>query len=469
MDGMRFYIQTFGCQMNDHDSGVLSRLLEQDGYREVGEPSEADVILLNTCAIRGKAEQKVYSQLGRYKRLKERHPGLVLGVGGCIAQGEGRNLFRRAPHVDLVFGTQTVHEVPELIRAAQSERRRVVATRLQNDPAVMETLYAHSRGLGPRAYVTVMQGCDNFCAYCVVPYVRGREVSRPAPEVLAEVERLVSEGVVEVTLLGQNVNSYGRKPRGDVGFAELVGRLAKVAGLRRIRFTTSHPKDLSEGLIRAFAEEPKLMPHIHLPIQSGSGRVLEAMRRGYTVGQYLTLVDQLRAARHGIAITADVIVGFPGETDEDFRASLGAMERVVFDGLFSFKYSARPGTLATRLPNPVPDDIKEDRLARLQALQKGHTLRRNQEWVGKVAQVLVEGASKSGRGQVTGRTPENKIVNFAGDLGWVGREVPVRICRAGVNSMTGQAVEEPGRETDETTQQPHAVRGDAGGELCTSR
>ncbi len=443
MDSLRFFIQTFGCQMNDHDSEVLARLLEHDGHREVAAAEDADLILLNTCAIREKAEQKVYSQLGRYRTLKRRRPELLLGVGGCVAQGEGRRVLRRAPYVDLVFGTQAVHEVPELVRTAVEQRRQLVSTRLGEDPAALEALYAHARGRGPRAYVTVMQGCDNFCAYCVVPHVRGREMSRPAEEVVAEVARLASEGVVEVTLLGQNVNSYGRRPAGGVGFPELVRRVARVPGVRRIRFTTSHPKDLSEDLIRCFAEVPELMPHLHLPLQSGSDRVLEGMRRHYSRARYLELVERLRRERPGLALTSDMIVGFPGETGEDFEDTLRVMEEVVFDGLFSFKFSPRPGTAAADLPGAVPEELKEERLAALQSLQQAHTLRRNRELEGRVRPVLVDGESKAGGGQVVGRTPENKIVNFEGLAEWVGREVPVRILRAAVNSLVGEAAGGP--------------------------
>jgi tRNA-2-methylthio-N6-dimethylallyladenosine synthase len=443
MESLRFYIQTFGCQMNDHDSSVLARLLEQDGHVPAGEPSEADVLLVNTCAIREKAEQKVYSQLGRFRRLKEGRPEVVLGVGGCVAQGEGRKIFRRAPHVDLVFGTQTIHEVPDLVRVARERRRRLVSVAMPNDPATMETLYAHTSGCGPKAHVTVMQGCDNFCAYCVVPHVRGREVSRPGSKVVAEVRRLVSQGVVEVTLLGQNVNSYGQQPEGEANFPELVRRVAQIEELRRIRFTTSHPKDLSPDLLRLFADEPKLMPHVHLPIQAGSDRVLRAMRRGYTVTHYLDLVSRLREARPGMAITSDVIVGFPGETEQDFEATLDVMEQVVFDGLFSFKFSVRPGTVAAQLPDHVSAPVKEQRLARLQELQQEHTLRRNRELEGCVRLALVEGESRAGGGQMTGRTPENKIVNFSGEPSWAGREVLVRVVRAGLNSVTGDAVGAP--------------------------
>ncbi len=439
MEPLRFYIQTFGCQMNDHESAVLARLLEEDGNLEVARAEEADVILLNTCAIRAKAEQKVYSQLGRYRQLKEGRPELILGVGGCVAQGEGRKVFRRAPFVDLVFGTQAVHQVPGLVRLVRDGRRRLVATPQEDAPETLEALYAHSRGRGVRAYVTVMQGCDNYCAYCVVPFVRGREVSRAPEEIVAEVERLVGDGVAEVTLLGQNVNSYGRKPERGLDFPGLLRRVAAVTGLKRIRFTTSHPKDLSDALIASFAAVPKLMPHIHLPVQSGADRVLEAMRRGYTARHYRERVARLRAARPDIAITSDVIVGFPGETEAEFAATLELMDGVGFDGLFSFKYSPRPGTAAARLPGAVPEPVKEERLARLQALQAEHTLRRNRQFEGTLCSVLVEGASKAGGGQLVGRTPHNKIVNFDGPPQWVGDEVPVRIDRAAVNSLVGTA------------------------------
>lgn len=443
MDSLRFYVQTFGCQMNDHDSGVLARLLEEAGHLEVARPDEADLIVVNTCAIREKAEQKLFSQLGRYRLLKDRRPDLTIAVGGCVAQDAGRRLFRRAPYVDLVFGTHVLHDVPDLVARVRRTGRRIVATPEEQDPERLEAFYAHHRARTVTAYVTVMQGCDNYCAYCIVPYVRGRELSRPAEEVVAEVERLVAQGVTEVTLLGQNVNSYGLKPRGETDFPALVRRLARIPGLLRIRFTTSHPKDLSDDLIRCFGDVPALMPHIHLPLQSGSDRVLEAMRRRYTVARYLSLVERLRQTRPEIAITSDMIVGFPGETEEDFRATLEVMERVRFDGLFSFKFSPRPGTLAARLPDPVPEPVKEERLARLQALQQAHTFERNQALVGTVRPVLVEGPSKAGGGQVSGRTPENKIVNFPGDPAWVGREVDVRITAAAVNSLRGEVPAAP--------------------------
>ncbi|MBI5446902.1 MAG: tRNA (N6-isopentenyl adenosine(37)-C2)-methylthiotransferase MiaB [Deltaproteobacteria bacterium] len=443
--------------MNDHDSVVLSSILEHAGHYPARSAAEADLILLNTCAIREKAAQKVYSQLGRYKVLKQRRPELILGVGGCLAQSDGRKVLSRAPYVDLVFGTQTVGEVPELVEKVRTKRRRVVSVGLAEDPDRIESFYAHTRPNGLKTYVTVMQGCDNFCAYCIVPHVRGRDISRPAGELVREVERLAGGGVREVTLLGQNVNSYGRG--GEVDFAGLVRRVAGVEGIRRIRFTTSHPKDLSDELMGLFGDEPKLMPHIHLPLQSGSDRILSAMNRRYTLAHYVGLVDRLREVRPGIAVTSDMIVGFPGEREEDFRATLEAMERVIFDGLFSFKFSPRPGTAAAGLPDTVPEPEKEERLARLQSLQNEHALRRNRQWVGSVRRVLVEGRSKEadrparrngGGVQLTGRTPENKIANFAGDQSLLGVEVPVRISAASLHSLAGERADARPEGREET-------------------
>lgn len=442
LESLSFFIQTFGCQMNDHDSVVLAQLLEEAGHREAPDPAAADVILVNTCAIREKAEEKVYSHLGRLRALKDSRPGVLLGVGGCMAQAEGRRVLRRAPYVDLVFGTKALTRVPGLLERARAGRRKLVAVDLEQEPEALEDLYAHSRGRGLKAFVTVMQGCDNFCAYCIVPHVRGREVSRPASDVVAEVQRLAADGVREVTLLGQNVNSYGAKGGDGTDFPTLLRRLETVEGIARLRFTTSHPKDLSPRLVELFAESGKLMPHLHLPVQSGSDRVLAAMNRRYTASDYLRLVDALRGARPGLAVTTDLIVGFPGETQEDFRATLDLMERVVFDNAFSFKFSPRRGTAAAELPDGLPDRVKEERLEVLQALQSRHTLRRGGELVGDARPVLVEGRSRAGRGQLTGRTPENKIVNFQGPQEWVGREVTVRIVRAGLNSLSGEPCEE---------------------------
>jgi tRNA-2-methylthio-N6-dimethylallyladenosine synthase len=437
-----FFIQTFGCQMNDHDSATLAGLLASAGHVEVGDADEADLILVNTCAIREKAEQKVYSQLGRYKLLKERKPGIIVGVGGCMAQGEGRRVLSRAPYVDIVFGTQTLHRIADMVREVEKRRRRLVWVEMDHDPSAMEILYAHSRAEGIKAFITVMQGCDNYCAYCIVPHVRGREISRPGGEIVAEAERLAALGAREVTLLGQNVNSYGLKGGDGTDFPGLIRRVAAVGGIDRIRFTTSHPKDLGEELIRLFAEEPKLMPHIHLPLQSGSDRVLEAMNRRYTAAHYLGLVAKLREAVPRIAITSDMIVGFPGETEEDFAATMRVMDEVVFDNLFSFKFSPRRGTRAAAMEERLPDAVKEERLSRLQERQTAYSLGRNRMWIGAVRPVLVEGASKAGGVQFTGRTPENKIVNFPGAPEGIGRIMDVTVTDAFLHSLVGEKAED---------------------------
>jgi len=435
----KFFIQTFGCQMNDHDSEAMAGIMRGAGYDEAARPADADVILVNTCAIREKAEQKAYSQIGRYKQLKAKRPGMVIGVGGCMAQSAGEGVLSRVPYVDFVFGTQAMHRILEMVDEVKEKRRQPVWIGMGEDPSTMEKLYAHSSSQdGLKAFVTVMQGCDNYCAYCIVPYVRGRELSRPSEDIVSEVRRHVAGGVREVTLLGQNVNSYGLKGGDGADFSELIRKVSEVEGLKRIRFTTSHPKDLTDELISLFNSVDKVMPHIHLPLQSGSNAILAAMNRRYTVERYLSLIDKLRGEVPEIAITSDVIVGFPGEGEEEFRATLDVMERVRFDGLFSFKFSPREGTRAAKMEDALPEEVKEARLAILQDLQREHTLERNELWVGRVRPTLVEGSSKSGGGQLMGRTPENKIVNFHGDKSLIGEVVEVRVTRGGINSMVGE-------------------------------
>lgn len=438
MEAKNFYIRTFGCQMNDHDSATLAGLLEKAGHRRVGEAEEADIILLNTCTVRDKADQKAYSQLGRYRQMKDKRPELVIGVGGCMAQGEGRRVLSRAPYVDMVFGTQTLHKVAEMVEQVEFDRRKLVWVEMDQPPEALDEFYANSRAEGHKAFITVMQGCQNHCAYCIVPTVRGNEVSRPADEVVAEATRLAGEGVREVTLLGQNVNSYGERGSTGVNFPALVRRVAKVEGVERIRFTTSHPKDLGDELIELFATEPKLMTHIHLPLQAGSNRILKLMNRRYTFEHYFGLIEKLRAAVPGIALSSDMIVGFPGETREDFEDTLEAMRKVKYDFLFSFKYSPRRGTPAAAMEDQLPEEEKEARLAELQALQKEHTLERNRAQIGLVKSVLVDGQSKAGGGQLMGRTPENKVVNFTGLAELVGKTVEVEVIDAYINSMTGR-------------------------------
>ena len=416
-----FHIHTIGCQMNVYDADLMAGALMAMGYRPVATAEAADLAIVNTCAIREKAEQKVYSLLGRLAGLKRQRPGMRIAVGGCVAQLAGPRIQRRAPYVDLVFGTRAIERLPELVRRLEAGEGPL--SDVAGGDGVMEIDGPRQAVVQPvvSRFVTIMQGCDNFCTYCVVPYARGREMSRDPARIVAEVQALVAGGAREVTLLGQNVNSYGNK-EGLCSFAELLAQVAAVEGLERIRFTTSHPKDLSPVLIDAFARLDKLCDHIHLPVQSGSDRILGRMNRRYDRQTYLDLVGRLRAVRPEIAITSDIIVGFPGETDEDFQQTLALVETVGFDGLFAFHYSDRPGTPASRFVPKVPLAVKRRRLDALNALQHALALKRHQSLVGAMVEVLVEGASKRsdpggpapGDGiQWTGRTSGNKVVNFS--------------------------------------------------------
>ncbi|MBW2108938.1 MAG: tRNA (N6-isopentenyl adenosine(37)-C2)-methylthiotransferase MiaB, partial [Deltaproteobacteria bacterium] len=399
---------------------------------------DADLIVVNTCSIREKPEHKVFSWLGRLAGLKKRRPDLLIAVAGCVAQQEGHRIFRRAPHVDIVFGPGAVRKLPALVKQVRKERMQVVdvAAPSTAEPAEIRPLGARS----PRAvaFVTIMSGCDNFCTYCVVPYVRGREISRSPVRILEEIRHLVSAGVQEVTLLGQNVNSYGLNEGEGLDFAGLLARADAVKGLKRLRFTTSHPKDLSADLVRAFADLETLAPHIHLPIQSGSDRVLKRMNRGYTRALYLKKVDALRKVRTDIAVTTDIIVGFPGETRGDFDKTLELVRQVQFDNLYAFKYSDRPDVPASRFSDKLDEMEKQERLAELLEVQSRITRKKNQSLVGTTQAVLVEGLSKKGNGQVTGHTPCNKIVNFPRDGVRIGQIVPVKILEAFSHSLLGR-------------------------------
>ncbi len=431
----RVYIETFGCQMNAVDSARMLSLLSAADYRPAHSPSDADLVLLNTCSIREKAEVKIYSALGRLRRWKGGGKGRLLAVGGCLAQQEGEAIRARAPHVDIVFGTHNIARLPELVRRAE-RRESAVAVDLSGDTAHWDTLPYLPDGAAS-AMVTVMQGCDNFCAYCVVPYVRGPEVSRPAADVLADVRTLAGRGVREVVLLGQNVNSYGRK-EGEIRFPELLRRVARVPGIARIRFVTSHPRDLDAETIRLFSDIEALCPHVHLPLQSGSDRILAAMGRDYTRQEYLGKVSALREARPGIAFSSDFIVGFPGETEYDFRDTLAVMEEVRYDSCFSFRFSPRPGTRAAAMEGGVGRAEAGERLRRLQDLQDRHTRERLEACRGMETEVLVEGPSARDPSRLCGRTPCYKMVNFspapraAGPL----RRVVVR--EAGQHSLSGE-------------------------------
>ncbi len=442
--GKHVYIETYGCQMNEHDSERMLRLLEGISYSETKEAKEANLILINTCSVREKPEHKVYSALGRFKELKEER-GTIIGVAGCVAQQEGKRLLDRIPYLDMVIGTQAIPALPDLVQKVEALGQRIceigfdtegeyLKTPLLPRPPVAESI----RLVKLKSYVTIMQGCDRFCSFCIVPYVRGRERSRPSHEIIEEVRDLAEMGVKEVCLLGQNVNGYGKGIGGELRFPELLHRINEVNGIERIRFTTSHPADLSEELIQAFSDLPKLCEHIHLPFQSGSSRILKAMHRGYTKESYLEKIDRLREGCPSIALTADVIVGFPGEEERDFEETLELLQKVRFDDLFSFKYSPRKRTRAAQYEDRVQEQVKQDRLTILQGIQKEITLQKNQELEGRVEEVLVEGQSKQSTQDVTGRTRSNKIANFEGDLSLVGKLVPVRVVKGYAHSLRGE-------------------------------
>lgn len=437
----KLYIKTFGCQMNEYDSAKMAEVLgASHGAVRVDSPEEADIILLNTCSIREKAEDKVYTQLGFWRPLKQARPDLIIGVGGCVASQEGEVLRRRAPFVDIVFGPQTLHRLPQMLNAARSSRRPQVDVsfpeieKFDNLPA--------PRAEGPTAFVTIMEGCDKFCTFCVVPYTRGHEVSRPFEDVVAEVESLARQGVREITLLGQNVNAYRGAMEDDTesDLALLLHRLALIPGILRLRYTTSHPNEFSDSLIDAHRDIPELVPHLHLPVQSGSDRILELMHRKHTVAEYLDKVNRLKAVRPGISLSSDFIIGFPGETEADFEATMALIEAVQFDQSFSFKFSARPGTPAADLPDTVPEAIKDARLSRLQARINELAAARSRALVGTEQDILVTGRSRKSNQELTGRTACNRSVNFEAPERLIGQMVKVQITEALPNSLRGRVV-----------------------------
>ncbi len=432
----RVYIETYGCQMNENDSERMLGILASSNYMETGEPREADLVLVNTCSVREKPEHKVYSALGRFKELKEER-GTIIGVAGCFAQQEGERLLRKIPHLDLVIGTHAIPLILQLLRRIESLGERVCETGFDQEGKYLSLTVSP---LKPKvkSYVTIMQGCNHFCSYCIVPYVRGREKSRASHEVIEEVKHLTDAGVKEVCLLGQNVNGYGKGRGGELNFTGLLRRINEIEGIERIRFTTSHPADLSEELIDAFSNLKKLCEHIHLPFQSGSNRILKRMHRGYTKESYLEKIEGLRKVCPSIAITSDVIVGFPGEEEGDFRETLEVIKDVRFDDLFSFKYSPRKWTRAAEFEDQVEEKVRHDRLIALQGIQKEITSQKHLDLMGSVQEVLVEGRSKQSHRDMTGRTRSNKIVNFEGSLDLVGKIVPVRVTRVYPHSLRGE-------------------------------
>lgn len=422
--------------MNVHDSEQLSELLRRSGHVETAREKKADLIIVNTCSIRRKAEQKVFSLLGRFRNLKEAKPGLRIAVCGCMAQKFRGELIEQFPQVDLVAGTHNIDRIPALLDRVRNGGGPLVETDFRETVPSIGIVAPPEPGR-VSAWVTIMQGCNNFCAFCVVPHLRGREESRPSRDILREIEVLAGGGVREVTLLGQNVNSYGATLGNGDTFPRLLREIDAVEGLERIRFTTSHPKDLSEELIDCFRTVKKLCGHIHLPVQSGSDRILKRMNRRYTAAAYVDRVERLRKACPGIAVTTDIIVGFPGETDEDFRETLALMETVKFDGAFSFKYSIREGTAAARFDGHLDEQVKGARLLELQALQERHTLERNRLLEGAWEEVLVEGFSRNSGNDVSGRTRSNRIVNFPGNAAMIGQTLSVRIVEACAHSLRG--------------------------------
>jgi len=429
-------IFTYGCQMNDLDSQKLYSLLFKSGWIPTESTSEADLIIINTCSVRQKAYEKAMSNIGRLKKNKSRKNSLIIGVIGCAAQQEGKDLIERFAHVDFVLGTHRLHSIPSIVdEVFLKKKTHVVDTGFSTYIPSMDIIPVPDFIQPPhRAYINIMQGCNNYCSYCIVPFVRGPEISRDYRGILDEVKLHVSRGVKEIFLLGQNVNSYN----GGVTFHELLGMINEVEGIERIRFTTSHPKDMSDELIESFSRLAKLCPHVHLPFQSGSDRVLRYMNRHYTSEHYLGLIEKLRSKRKDIAFSSDVMVGFPLEEEADFEKTLDLIKRVRFDVLFSFKYSPRPGTSASRMPDHVPPEEKKRRLSILQKIQKRITQENLERWVGHIVEVLVDGTSKRDNSQVFGRTGQNVIVNFPGSPDLIGKSVSVRITRANPNTLTGE-------------------------------
>jgi tRNA-2-methylthio-N6-dimethylallyladenosine synthase len=434
----KLYIQTYGCQMNAYDSARMADVLRDSHGLELTErPEDADILLLNTCSIREKAQEKVFSQLGRWRPWKVRRPDLVIGVGGCVASQEGEAIRARAPYVDLVFGPQTLHRLPQMLRDLEVQRRPQVDVSFP-EIEKFDCLPA-PRAEGPTAFVSVMEGCSKYCTYCVVPFTRGEEVSRPFDDVIAEVAGLAEQGVREVNLLGQNVNAY-RGPLHDGEIADLallIRYVAAIDGIDRIRFTTSHPVELSQSLIEVYGEVPELVSFLHLPVQSGSDRILAAMKRGHTALEYRSKIRDLRRVRPGILISSDFIVGFPGETETDFAATLALVDDIGFDQSFSFIYSRRPGTPAADYPDDVPLEVKKERLARLQRRIEANARRYSRQMVGTIQRVLVEGSSRKDPRQLAGRTESNRVVNFDGDAALVGQFVDLTITEALPNSLRG--------------------------------
>ncbi|MGH8652111.1 MAG: tRNA (N6-isopentenyl adenosine(37)-C2)-methylthiotransferase MiaB [Gammaproteobacteria bacterium] len=442
----KLFIKTFGCQMNEYDSARMADILaEAADLTEVDDPTQANVLLLNTCSVREKAQEKLFSELGRWHGYKKKNPDLIIGVGGCVASQEGLGLWERAPYVDLIFGPQTLHRLPEMLDKLRRTRQPVIDISF---PEIEKfDRLPEPRAGGPSAFVSIMEGCSKYCTFCVVPYTRGEEFSRVFDDVINEIVGLAEQGVREVTLLGQNVNAYrGLRHNGEVvDLALLIRYVAVIDGIERIRFTTSHPVEFSEALIETYADVPELVNHLHLPVQSGSDRILALMKRGHTILEYKSKLGRLRAVRPEISISSDFIVGFPGETERDFEATLDLVARVGFDHSFSFIFSARPGTPAASLPDAVPVEAKKQRLASLQERLRQTATRISEAMVGRVERVLVEGPSRKDPAQLCGRTENNRVVNFSAPAATAGEFIDIVITKALPNSLRGEPLSNTGR------------------------
>ena len=437
----KLYIRTYGCQMNEYDSDKMADVLNAaETFEKTDDPAEADVILFNTCSVRENAQERVFHALGRLRELKQARPELIIGVGGCVASQEGGTIVDRAPYVDVVFGPQTLHRLPQLIEA----RRRSGRPQVDISFPEIEKFDAMppAKVAGCTAFVSIMEGCSKYCSFCVVPYTRGEEVSRPFDDVLTEIAGLAEQGVKEITLLGQNVNAYrGTMSDGETAdFALLLEYLAEMPGIERLRYTTSHPREFSQRLVDSYRRLPQLVDHVHLPVQSGSDRILSAMKRGYTALEYKSIVRRLRAARPGVSIASDFIVGFPGETEQDFEQTMKLVEEVGFDDSYSFMYSPRPGTPAAGFSDQVPLETKQARLARLQAALEASARAISENMVGNVERILVEGASRKNPRELAGRTSNNRTVNFSGPRRLVGQLVDARITAALAHTLRGEVL-----------------------------
>jgi len=437
----KLYIKTFGCQMNEYDSSRIAQALQAShGLELIQEPTEADVLLLNTCSVREKAQEKVFSYLGQWRSLKEQRPEIIIGVGGCVASQEGETIRQRAPYVDLIFGPQTLHRLPNMLREVEQSPNRFPVIDISFPEIEKFDHLPKPQAEGVTAFVSIMEGCSHYCTFCVVPYTRGEEISRPFEEVLAEIAFLAEQGVREVTLLGQNVNGYrGQMANGEIAdLALLIHYLIEIPGIERIRYTTSHPIEMSENLIQTYATVPQLVSHLHLPVQSGSDHILSLMKRGHTILEYKQKIRQLRQLRPDMSISSDFIIGFPGETDTDFQATMQLIEEIGFDHSFSFVYSPRPGTPAAEMPDDVPMAVKKHRLSQLQTRinEIAHSI--SEAMVGTVQQILVEGPSRKHSHQLAGRTFNNRVVNFTAEPDLIGEFVDVRITQALPHSLQGE-------------------------------